>query len=111
MLLQLALEDATALDKEAAVDGLVRYLHLRIARIRHAEPVADLLRRPLCRQFSGNDTTQSRPRRESAGLRTTGACPRTTIRAFGSIGRPPTVTAHLSADRGRRTAQGACDGP
>ena len=50
---QLFLQDAARLNKKAAIDRFVRYLHLCIGWELPLQPAGDLLRRPLQRKFLG----------------------------------------------------------
>jgi len=105
MLQQFPLEDAATLHKETAIDGLVRHVHVSIARKGAAKPAGDLLRRPLTRQLAGHGRAQARTTDQPTPLGTPGARPRSTIGSLRTIPAGAAIALNLAADRRRRTPQ------
>src|SRR5215472_14505351 len=116
------LQHTATLDKEAAIDRLVRHVHLGIVRIRVSEPTGDLLGGPLECQFGGHGCAQCRPCRQATDLRAATSRPRArvsdrrTIPAAAAMPtdfpthrrcRPPQATTHGA--EGRTICQPARD--
>jgi len=104
---QAALEGATRLDIECAIDRLVRDMHRRLVGIGVHEPRRDLLRRPVEPELLRDHAPQSSRDHQAAPLGPTRRGPGRSIRIIRSIARSSSMALNLATDRRRRTGQAA----
>src|SRR5688572_2548477 len=103
------LEEAAALDEEAAIDGFMRHVHVRIAWKRLAKPVGDLLWRPLQGELLRDQASDAGMRGEAKWFRAATPVPGAVIRARGAIVGSTPIPAHFAAHRGWWPTQLATD--
>lgn len=76
------LQNATGLNEQAAVDGLMRQLHRAVIVMDRLEPACDLLRRPAIVQLPGDDFPEPAVDRECAVFGAFGLVPRLLVSGY-----------------------------
>jgi hypothetical protein len=72
--LEFSFQNSAGLNEQALVDCLVRDTHGDVARILHAKPSRDLLRRPIEPKLLRDETAKSLVSRKLADLRASSHC-------------------------------------
>src|SRR5579863_5853258 len=104
---QLLFQRSSRLNEQAAIDGLVRYVHRLIPGKLVLQPSGNLLRRPVQHQFTRNDLPQLPVDGQKTALGPQGRLPSLVIGFIGSIERSPAMAGDLSADLSLRPAGGS----
>ena len=98
---ELLAEHSTRLDKQAAVERLVRDTKRGITRMLHREPAADLFGRPILKQFLSYQLLEPEVDRQQTRLRPVRVPPRPIIGATRTVSPRAAVATDLPTDRRR----------